>query len=74
MKCENLERCPFYNDKMPMEHGIGSIFKVKYCMGNQNLCARYQVYCKLGESFVPANLYPNMCDVAQEIIRKANSE
>ena len=71
MKCKNLEGCAFYNDKMPMEKGIGAIFKKKYCLGNQQICARYQVSSKLGKGFVPANLYPNMYDAAQRIIEKA---
>lgn len=77
MECSRLRRCPFYNDRMPMEQGIGSIFKKKYCKGNHHLCARYKVIRAAGESFVPANLYPNMQDVAENIIsaaKKVNSQ
>ncbi|KPU44636.1 hypothetical protein OXPF_17220 [Oxobacter pfennigii] len=68
MDCAKLQVCPFYNDRMPMERGIGSIFKKKYCKGNHHLCARYKIMCEAGESFVPANLYPNMQDIAENII------
>ncbi len=74
MKCECLSGCLFYNDKMPMDHGIGAIFKKKYCLGNQAICARYQVFRALGRGFVPDNLYPNMLDMAQAMIENANRE
>ncbi|EHQ87254.1 hypothetical protein [Desulfosporosinus youngiae] len=68
MDCVKLPGCPFYNDRMPMDHGIGSIYKKKYCKGDHHLCARYKVICEAGERFVPANLYPNMLDIAETII------
>ena len=71
MECPRLRGCPFYNDRMPMGQGIGSIFKKKYCKGNHHLCARYKVICEAGERFVPANLYPNMLDLAENIITAA---
>lgn len=72
MDCVRLANCPFYNDKMPMEKGIGSVFKKKYCTGNQNLCARYHVISSIGEPYVPDSLYPNMIDIAKKIIDDAN--
>lgn len=71
MGCAKLQGCPIYNDRMPMEHGIGSIFKKKYCNSNYHLCARYKIIREAGESFVPANLYPNMLDIAETIIASA---
>lgn len=68
MNCARLTGCPFYNDRMPMERGVGSIFKKKYCLGNHDICARYKVICEVGENNVPANLYPNMMDIAENII------
>jgi EAL and modified HD-GYP domain-containing signal transduction protein len=55
---------------MQIRQGVGSIFKSKYCSGNWEHCARYQVSRELGEAFVPDNLYPNMTDVAKSIIAK----
>jgi len=68
MDCVRLSNCPFYNDRMTMEQGIGSIFKKKYCKRNHHLCARYKVICEAGEKFVPDILYPNMLDIAENII------
>ena len=74
MKCDRLDSCPFFNDKMTMEQGIGSIFKKKYCLGNYVLCARYKIQSELGIAFVPDNLYPGMHDIAEQIILKHKIE
>lgn len=70
MNCEKLEGCPFYNDQMSMEKGLGSLYKRKYCEGDKTLCARYKVSMTLGKEFVPADLYPNMFDRAEKIINE----
>ncbi len=71
MDCEYLRVCPFYNDRMPMDHGIGAIFKKKYCLGNQDICARYRIASELGKPFIPDALYPNMLEMAQRIVEDA---
>lgn len=71
MGCDRLEGCPFYHDKMPLKHGVGTIFKTKYCNDNFEQCARYKVSQKVGAQFVPNSLYPNMNDVADGIIKEA---
>lgn len=72
MSCPKLGACPFYNDKMPMESGLGAIYKKKYCMGSNINCARWLVQQNLGPSHVPKTLYPGMTDVAAQIIASAN--
>lgn len=69
-RCEKFEKCPFYNDKMPCDSGIGAMYKEKYCEGNKTQCARYNVSTKCGPQFVDNNLYPNMTAKADEIIAK----
>jgi hypothetical protein len=71
MNCAKLSSCPFYNDKMPMESGLGAIYKKKYCMGSNTACARHMVLQSLGPNHVPDTLYPSMIDVAQQIIGAA---
>lgn len=71
MTCDRLEGCPFYHDKLPLKHGLGPVFKNKYCNENFEQCARYQVIQEAGVEFVPDNLYPNMVDVAEGIIKEA---
>lgn len=68
--CENLMKCPFYQGKMTMDSGIGSMYKKRYCEGDKLLCARYMVSSTVGKEYVTNNLYPNMLDKAKEIIAK----
>ena len=68
--CEKLAKCPFYQGKMSMEKGLGSMYKQKYCEGDKTSCARYTVATTLGPEFVTENLYPNMMDKAKQIIEQ----
>ncbi|MDX9800558.1 MAG: hypothetical protein RBT69_04390 [Spirochaetia bacterium] len=66
--CELLKGCLFFNDKMPADSGMGTIYKKKYCLGDNTKCARFMVAKSLGREKVPTNLYPNMYDRANELI------
>ena len=66
--CEKLPKCPFYQGKMDINSGLGSMYKKKYCEGDKTICARYIVATQLGPEFVTANLYPNMQDAANKIL------
>ena len=37
MNCENLKGCPFYNDRMSMEKGLGLLYKKRFCEGDNRL-------------------------------------
>ena len=69
MPCKNVERCP-----MPLEEGVGPIFKKHYCMNNWDNCARFQVMSTVGGAHVPRTLLPNMNDEARAIIFRAKGE
>lgn len=68
--CEKLNGCPFYTDKMSIESGLGKIYKRKYCEENKEICARYKVSAALGPDKVPTDLYPNMFERAEEILKR----
>ena len=68
-KCEKFEKCPFYNDKMDCDSGVGAMYKKQYCEGDKTKCARYQVATKVGPHAVTNALYPNMQKKADEIIK-----
>lgn len=68
--CEKLPKCPFYQGKMDINSGLGSMYRQKYCEGDKTLCARYKVATQLGSEFVTDNLYPNMNDLADQILKK----
>lgn len=71
--CECLPGCPFFHDKMPIESGIGSIYKTKYCKGDNTNCARHMVFKAKGKGVAPINLFPNMVDRAKAIIAGTGS-
>ncbi len=68
--CEKLAKCPFYQGEMKMDSGIGSMYKKRYCEGDKNQCARYQIATTVGPQFVNNSIYPNMADLAKSIIEK----
>ncbi|OQY05334.1 MAG: hypothetical protein B6I20_01565 [Bacteroidetes bacterium 4572_117] len=67
-KCECLENCAFFNDKMANMPSMANIIKKKYCEGDCSICARYIVYKALGKGAVPANLFPTQMDRAKKLI------
>lgn len=66
--CEKLAKCPFYQGKMSMETGLGSLYKQRYCESDKTKCARYMIATQLGPEFVNNNIYPNMVDLANKMI------
>ena len=74
MTCEKLQKCPFYQGKMNMDSGLGSMYKKKYCEGDKTLCARYIVATKLGAEYVTNSLYPNMNDAANKLLEDHKSK
>ena len=66
--CKLLEKCLFFNDKMPGDSAVGELYKTKFCKGDCSNCARFVVAIKLGREKVPTNLYPNMLDRANQLI------
>lgn len=70
--CEKLPKCPFYQGKMDINSGLGAMYKKKYCEGDKTNCARYIISTKLGPEFVNNNIYPNMTDVANNLLKEHN--
>jgi len=68
--CELLNGCIFFKDKMPIESNLGSLFKRRYCQGDNTRCARYTVATTLGRERIPLDLYPNMFDKAKILIEQ----
>ncbi len=66
--CECLPRCPFFNDKMADKPGTASMYKRKFCQGDNSNCARHMIFRTLGGSQVPPNLYPNQVDKAEMLL------
>jgi hypothetical protein len=66
--CELIEKCIFFNDQMANMPSTAEIYKMKYCQGSSDECARFMVRKAKGGEFVPADLYPNQTDRALAII------
>jgi len=66
--CVKLPNCPFFHDKMASMPSMASIYKDRYCKGDNSDCARYHVFKAMGPHDVPDDLFPNDVDRAKEII------
>jgi len=67
-ECVCLPRCPFFNDRMAGMPATAQLVKTRYCLGEQDACARHMVFQKLGSDKVPADLYPTQVDRAKELL------
>jgi hypothetical protein len=67
-ECELLKGCLFFNDQMQGLEAAKDMLKTKYCKGDNSNCARYMVFKKLGRPKVPADLFPNDTNRANQII------
>ena len=68
--CEKLSKCPFYQGSMDINSGLGAMYKQKYCEGDKTLCARYTIATQLGPEYVTNSIYPNMNDLANQMLAK----
>ncbi len=66
--CELIAGCVFFNDKMASMPAMAEMLKNRYCKGNNEDCARYMVFKKLGKPGVPTDLFPNAEDRAKAIL------
>jgi hypothetical protein len=72
-ECECLKGCPFFNDKMKMDEGMGLIYKKKYCLGDNSDCARYMIFKALGPGIATNDIFPNNKDKALKLIAEKNN-
>jgi len=67
-QCECIPGCVFFNDKMAEMPMAAERMKQRYCLGNNEQCARHMVRQKLGRDHVPADLFPSQTDRALALI------
>lgn len=68
--CECLPRCPFFNDRMANMPSVSTMMKRNFCQGEFAGCARFKVMKALGAPRVPPDLFPNMPERAEALIRQ----
>ena len=66
--CELLETCVFFNDKMANMPSTAEVIKMRYCREDNSACARYMVYKTMGREKVPQDMFPNLTEMAKQII------
>jgi hypothetical protein len=69
-KCECLEKCLFFNDKMRNMPELADVYKKNYCRVDSKICARYIILKALGTESVPADLFPNQADRAKYLLMR----
>ena len=68
-RCELIEKCIFFNDKMQGMPSTAATYKKIYCEQDFEKCARFMVAKALGREKVPEDLFPNQKDRAENIIK-----
>lgn len=58
-RCELVDTCIFFNDRMGGDPSMNALYRVRYCRSSPKECARYMVFSALGREAVPPDLYPN---------------
>ena len=72
-RCDRLDKCSFYNEKMKHLPALAEGFKVRYCFNKNPNCARYKVLNQCGEENIPFDLFPNEFERASRIIDDVNN-
>lgn len=68
-ECDALDGCPFFHDRMRTMPAVAALVKQRYCLGqDHSQCARYLVRTALGRGQVPADLFPDQLERAQQLI------
>ena len=68
--CELISGCIFFNDKMQDMPATAEIIKNTFCRDSSAPCARYMVFKAFGRERVPADLFPQQKERAEEILRE----
>jgi hypothetical protein len=72
--CELNQACPFFDDSTirDMPELVKQI-KTVYCLGDNTMCARHNIFRVLGGEAIPKSLMPNQHDWAKQILLDAKS-
>jgi hypothetical protein len=62
--------CPFYQRRIPIHDMMYATYVERYCNGQHESCAVYQVMVASNFLKVPQDLYPNQTFRVKEILNK----
>jgi hypothetical protein len=68
-RCEKLDACPFFGDKMACTQALAGIMKKRFCLTDYERGARYRV-SKSGLP-MPPDLFPPQSERADQLIAAA---
>lgn len=69
MNCKYHKECPFFNHKIPIHDLMYKTNMIKYCNGQPELCAVFNVIEEKNILFVPKDLYPNQSFRLKNILK-----
>ena len=69
-ECEFITKCAFFSDRMKTLPTVAKMMKKRYCEGDKDECARYQLASTIGKNQVPSDLFPHQTDIANDIIKR----
>ena len=65
-RCEKLDACPFFGDKMACTPALAEIMKKRFCLADYERCARHRV-SQAGLP-MPPDLFPPQSERADQMI------
>lgn len=68
VKCRFSRECLFFLETMPNLPPMAELFKMDFCRGIPDFCARYMIYASIGKSSVPDNLLPYEIERVKDIL------
>jgi hypothetical protein len=72
MACPIKDTCTFFSNQIRMSEERKKIIQIGFCLSSYSQCARYRVYEYFKSTHkVPADLYPNNFEQANELIQAA---
>lgn len=69
-KCPLQQECPFYGRHIPIHDVMHRAYLQRFCEGDNDECAIFQVAQKSGFPKVPKDLYPNQAFRVEDLLKR----
>jgi hypothetical protein len=74
VKCNLVEKCEFFNDRLKDMPAMSEVLKERFCMREHKACARYLVFLEVGRDKIPENLFPNNIEKVAKLLSEAKED